>query len=67
MSNEINPVFTDEWQTVKEIKDRTGHDRNTIHRAVRAAMAAKLVVCKLVGDETLMIPAFRRKNEGENK
>ena len=60
MSNEINPVFTNEWQTVLDIKRRTGHDRDTIHRAVRAALAAKIVVCKLVGDETLMIPAFRK-------
>ena len=65
MNDTVKPIFTDDWQTVKEIKDRTGHDRDTIHRAVRAAMAAKIVVCKLVGDETLMIPAFRRKtNKG---
>lgn len=57
----IEPIFTDDWQTVKQMKDRTGHDRDTIHRAVRKAMAAKLVACKLIGDDTLMIPAFRRK------
>jgi len=57
----IKPMFTSEWETVKQIKDRTGHPTPVIHRAVRAAIAAKIVTSRLVGDEYLKIPEFRAK------
>lgn len=54
-----NPMFTSEWRTVADIKRITGHDRDTIHRAVRAAIAARIVTGRLIGKD--MVPAFKVK------
>lgn len=56
----INPIFTDRPQTIEDIQARTGQDFDTILRAVRNALAARLVTCRLIGAD--MTPTFR-KNE----
>ena len=58
MSNEINPVFTDEWESMQQIRERTQLPHNIIKRARRLAMAAGLVAKRLVGKAE--VPQYRR-------
>ena len=58
MNDTVNPIFTDEWESMQQIRERTQLPRNIIKRARRLAMAAGLVAKRLVGKGE--VPEYRR-------
>lgn len=58
MNDAVKPIFTDEWQTIRQIHERTRYSKRIIKRARILAMAAGLVAKRLVGKGE--VPEYRR-------
>ena len=63
---DCNPVFTDRWETIADIKRRTGITATSITQYAKTAFQAGLLSMKMIGDDTLKIPAFKRRSEPQS-